>query len=47
MCKVRKYFKKGENAMRTNLQFTSSYRDNKRISLAAFSAAQKGSHIRE
>ena len=47
MCKVRKYLKKGENAMRTNLQFTSSYCDNKRISLAAFSAAQKGSYIRK
>ena len=33
--------------MRTRLEFTFSYWDNKRISLAAFSAAQKGSYIRK
>ena len=33
--------------MRTNSEFTSSYWDNKRISLAAFSAAQKESYIRK
>ena len=47
MCKVRKYLKKGENAMRTSFVFTISYWDNKRISLAAFSAAQKESYIRK
>lgn len=33
--------------MRTNSVFTISYWDNKRITLAAFSAAQKGSYIRK
>ena len=47
MCKVRKYLRKGENAMGTNSVFTISYWDNKRITLAAFLAAQKGSYIRK